>query len=242
MAAAATTGALPRKRESLWPFSALGRRNGASRPRGNDVVKQSQHRFGSASAVLVMLGPALVLLGVFVLVPMLLTIWLAFQDWSTGTGFDTARFVGLDNFTEIFGPTSVGRDFKGALVNGMTKGLFLDDPSFEPLLARAEDPDLRARLRAIQAQILLMARDFDRAQPLIEHLQMLARSVPTRVVEDVLEGHRITPADAPGANWPTFLAEKLKVLKAPPVDASPDLVPRELLNLEEHLGPAPVPF
>ncbi|MGN6099637.1 MAG: carbohydrate ABC transporter permease [Devosia sp.] len=80
-------------------------------------MKQSQHRFGSASAVLVMLGPALVLLGVFVLVPMLLTIWLAFQDWSTGTGFDTARFVGLDNFTEIFGPTSVGRDFKGALVN-----------------------------------------------------------------------------------------------------------------------------
>jgi len=64
-----------------------------------------------------MLAPALVLLGVFVLVPTLLTLWLAFQDWSTETGFDTARFVGLDNFFAIFGPTSVGRDFKGALAN-----------------------------------------------------------------------------------------------------------------------------
>jgi len=64
-----------------------------------------------------MLTPALVLLGVFIVVPMLLTVWLAFQDWSTETGFDTARFVGLDNFSAIFGPTSVGRDFKGALVN-----------------------------------------------------------------------------------------------------------------------------
>jgi len=64
-----------------------------------------------------MLGPALLLLGVFILVPMALTVWLSFQDWSSETGFDTAKFIGLDNFFEIFGPTSVGRDFKGALVN-----------------------------------------------------------------------------------------------------------------------------
>jgi predicted TIM-barrel fold metal-dependent hydrolase len=31
--------------------------------------------------------------------------------------------------------------FKGALIHGMTRGLFLDDPSFEPLLARAEKLD-----------------------------------------------------------------------------------------------------
>lgn len=48
---------------------------------------------------------------------MLLTVWLSFQAWSTQTGFDTARFVGLDNFFEIFGPDSVGRDFKAALLN-----------------------------------------------------------------------------------------------------------------------------
>lgn len=64
-----------------------------------------------------MLGPAVTLLGVFVLVPMLLSIWLAFQDWSTQTGFETARFVGLDNFFAIFGSTSIGRDFKMALSN-----------------------------------------------------------------------------------------------------------------------------
>ena len=64
-----------------------------------------------------MLAPAVTLIGAFILVPMLLTVWLAFQDWSTQTPFATATFIGLDNFREIFGPTSVGRDFKGALVN-----------------------------------------------------------------------------------------------------------------------------
>ena len=65
----------------------------------------------------VMLTPAVALIGVFVLVPTVLTVWLAFHDWSTQTGFETARFVGLSNFFAIFGPTSVGRDFKTALVN-----------------------------------------------------------------------------------------------------------------------------
>ena len=66
---------------------------------------------------LVMLSPALSLLGVFVAAPMALTIWLAFQEWSTETGFGEARFVGLDNFVAIFGASSIGRDFKGALMN-----------------------------------------------------------------------------------------------------------------------------
>jgi ABC-type sugar transport system permease subunit len=64
-----------------------------------------------------MLTPAVALIGVFILLPMVLTLWLSLQDWSTQTGFQTARFVGLDNFIEIFRPTSVGRDFKGAFLN-----------------------------------------------------------------------------------------------------------------------------
>jgi ABC-type sugar transport system permease subunit len=75
------------------------------------------NRQNTAPSAALMLGPALLLLGIFIVVPMLLTIWLSFQDWSSETGFDTAKFVGLDNFLEIFGPTSVGRDFKGALLN-----------------------------------------------------------------------------------------------------------------------------
>ena len=71
----------------------------------------------------VMLSPAVSLLGIFVFAPMALTIWLAFQEWSTETGFDEARFVGLDNFLAIFGSTSVGRDFKGALVNTVSYSL-----------------------------------------------------------------------------------------------------------------------
>jgi ABC-type sugar transport system permease subunit len=64
-----------------------------------------------------MLAPATGLLTVFVFVPMLLTIWLSFQSWSTQTGFDTARFIGVQNFIDIFSGSSIGRDFKATLVN-----------------------------------------------------------------------------------------------------------------------------
>lgn len=64
-----------------------------------------------------MLAPATGLLAVFIFVPMLLTIWLSLQSWSTQTGFDTARFIGVQNFIDIFSNSSIGRDFKAALVN-----------------------------------------------------------------------------------------------------------------------------
>ena len=75
-----------------------------------------QQRSQRRSAVY-MLAPATALISVFVLVPMLLTIWLSFQSWSTQTGFDTAKFIGVQNFLDIFGSTSVGRDFKSSLAN-----------------------------------------------------------------------------------------------------------------------------
>lgn len=64
-----------------------------------------------------MLAPATLLLGVFIIVPMLLTIWLSLHDWSSQTGFETARFVAVQNFIDIFAGNSVGRDFKAALTN-----------------------------------------------------------------------------------------------------------------------------
>ncbi len=64
-----------------------------------------------------LLGPSTILTSVFILAPIALTIWLAFHEWSTQTAFDTARFVGLRNFEDLFGPTSVGRDFRRAFVN-----------------------------------------------------------------------------------------------------------------------------
>ncbi|MCP4379899.1 MAG: sugar ABC transporter permease [Hyphomicrobiales bacterium] len=64
-----------------------------------------------------LLGPSTILTSVFILAPIALTIWLAFHEWSTQTAFDTARFVGLRNFEDLFGPTSVGRDFRRAFIN-----------------------------------------------------------------------------------------------------------------------------
>ena len=68
-------------------------------------------------SVWLMLAPATTLIAVFVIVPMLLTVWLSFQTWSTQTSFATARFAGLQNYRDIFGPLSVGRDFGQALRN-----------------------------------------------------------------------------------------------------------------------------
>ena len=64
-----------------------------------------------------MLTPAVALIAVFILVPMVLTVWLSFHEWSTQTGFGSARFVGLRNFADLLGPISVGRDFKRAFLN-----------------------------------------------------------------------------------------------------------------------------
>ena len=66
---------------------------------------------------LAMLAPAVGLITVFVFLPMALTIWLSLQAWSTQTGFETARFVGVRNFLDIFGDTTIGQDFKTAFAN-----------------------------------------------------------------------------------------------------------------------------
>ncbi len=53
-------------------------------------------------ATVVILAPATGLISICIFIPMLLTIWLSFQSWSTQTGFDTARYIGVQNFIEIF--------------------------------------------------------------------------------------------------------------------------------------------
>ncbi|MBB5752264.1 carbohydrate ABC transporter permease [Prosthecomicrobium pneumaticum] len=73
--------------------------------------------FGLRRSTIAMLAPSVGPIAVFVLLPLLLTLWLAFQRWSSQTPFSTATFVGLDNFREIFGAGSVGSDFKRALTN-----------------------------------------------------------------------------------------------------------------------------
>jgi multiple sugar transport system permease protein len=65
----------------------------------------------------VMLAPSVGILTVFVLVPMVLTIALSFHRWSSQTPFASARWIGFDNYREIFGAGSVGRDFAQATRN-----------------------------------------------------------------------------------------------------------------------------
>jgi multiple sugar transport system permease protein len=65
----------------------------------------------------VMLAPSAGLMTVFVLIPMVLTIYLSFHRWSSQTPFSSAHWIGLDNYQEIFGAGSVGRDFRQAVRN-----------------------------------------------------------------------------------------------------------------------------
>lgn len=142
----------------------------------------------------------------------------------------------------LLGPPSPETDELRLLFAYLAGDARTAEPAADRLLARATDPDSRLRLRAIQAQILLLRRDFRRAAPLIEHL----RTPRTRQVEDVLEGHRIRSVTDPRSAWPDFLSERAAALKKPPEDANPDLVPPGVLNLDEIRGaPAPagaVPF
>jgi ABC-type sugar transport system permease subunit len=63
------------------------------------------------------LAPSVGLIGIFVLIPIALTVWLSLHRWSTATPFGDAEWVGLDNFDALFGSDLVGRDFRQALRN-----------------------------------------------------------------------------------------------------------------------------
>lgn len=63
------------------------------------------------------LAPSVALLGVFVLLPVALTIWLSFRTWSTQTAFGTSTSAGLDNYRALVNDGPVGRDFRNAFRN-----------------------------------------------------------------------------------------------------------------------------
>ncbi len=63
------------------------------------------------------LAPPVGLLAVFVLLPVALTIWLSFRDWSSQTPFGSSTAAGLDNYRALFDDGPVGRDFRNAFRN-----------------------------------------------------------------------------------------------------------------------------
>jgi multiple sugar transport system permease protein len=68
-------------------------------------------------SALAVLSPATGPISVFVFIPTAFRIWLSFQNGSTQTGFETDSFIGLQNFIDICGPSTIGRDFKTAPAN-----------------------------------------------------------------------------------------------------------------------------
>ena len=57
-------------------------------------------RHQMALAPVILLLPAAILFSLFVLWPVLSSMWLSLHDWN---GVDAPRFVGLDNYRELFG-------------------------------------------------------------------------------------------------------------------------------------------
>jgi len=80
-------------------------------------VVEARRRGRALAAPALLLAPGVGLIAIFMFVPILLTIWLSFHAWSTQTPFSAVRFIGFDNFADLFGPTSVGRDFRNAFAN-----------------------------------------------------------------------------------------------------------------------------
>jgi len=77
-------------------------------------------RRGETAAGWIFTAPVLLILGVFLLVPVLMALWVSFSDWSgRGSPFSSnVGFVGLDNYAAITGGGGLAtRDFGTALRN-----------------------------------------------------------------------------------------------------------------------------
>jgi hypothetical protein len=110
--------------------------------------------------------------------------------------------------------------------------------TIDRMMSRADGPESRFRLLSIQAQILVMQREFDRAKPLIEYLRS-ASNPRIFEIEELPQGHRLVRTVNARSLWPRFLEERIKALKNPIVEDSPDLVPRGALNFENQIVPQP---
>lgn len=62
-------------------------------------------------------APGASLLAVFVILPVVLTIWLSFRTWSSQTPFGSSSAAGLDNYRALLEEGPVGRDFRKAFRN-----------------------------------------------------------------------------------------------------------------------------
>ncbi len=91
-----------------------------SRPASPRHPRSRGIRGGEAGAGWLFVSPVILILGVFLLVPVLMALWVSFSDWS-GRGSPlspSVGFVGLDNYAAITGGGGLAeRDFGTALRN-----------------------------------------------------------------------------------------------------------------------------
>jgi multiple sugar transport system permease protein len=74
------------------------RRDAPSRRRRS--ARRSPHRHAGWSAFF--LSPALLVIGLFTLVPMIMTVWISLHQWSMFTPITQMTWVGVDNYTRLF--------------------------------------------------------------------------------------------------------------------------------------------
>jgi multiple sugar transport system permease protein len=69
----------------------------AKRPRGKATTRRWSALF---------LSPALLIIGVFTIIPMIMTIWISLHRWSMFTPITDMKWVGLDNYSRLFADPS----------------------------------------------------------------------------------------------------------------------------------------
>ncbi|MDQ0644793.1 carbohydrate ABC transporter permease [Microbacterium murale] len=76
-------------------------------PRRNTVSPPMRRRRSkTAKWSALFLSPAMIVIGVFTVIPMLMTIWISLNKWSMFTSITDMTFVGLDNYTRLLGDAS----------------------------------------------------------------------------------------------------------------------------------------
>ncbi|MFD6054067.1 carbohydrate ABC transporter permease [Agromyces sp. NPDC060279] len=71
----------------------------AAAPRAS---RPARRRRGQGRWSALFLSPALLIIGVFTLIPMLMTVWISFHRWSMFTPITEMSWVGLDNYGRLF--------------------------------------------------------------------------------------------------------------------------------------------
>lgn len=87
-----------------------------TRPDGGAVALRHRRRPGHRTAAALFLSPAVLLIGAFTLVPMVLTVWISLHTGGMSTPLDQMKWTGLSNYSDVFTDATHRQAFRNTAV------------------------------------------------------------------------------------------------------------------------------